>query len=145
MAQISDKSIVWIHGDNLSPLNPALTENKASPAIFVFDDVLLDEWAISFKRIVFIYECLLELPVIIRRGDVVEQVVAFAQEHEARRIVTVASPSPRFSEICRKIDESMPENKAIEVLKNKPFVEYDGQIDLKRFSRYWRTVKKNVM
>ncbi|HRF95569.1 MAG TPA: hypothetical protein PLZ51_10255, partial [Aggregatilineales bacterium] len=76
-------TIVWVHGDNLSPYNPALLEGKNAPALFVWDEKLLTEWHISLKRIVFIYECLLELPVIIRKGDVAQELVQFSQENYA--------------------------------------------------------------
>ena len=101
-------TIVWIHGDVLSPYGPALQSAPDAPAIFVWDDALLNQWQISLKRITFIYECLLELPVVIRRGDVAEQVTQFALEHDARRILTAESPSPRFRTICRSIADSMP-------------------------------------
>lgn len=142
---MADKTIVWVHGDCLRPTNPALALNPDSPAVFVWDDALLDEWQISLKRVTFIYECLLELPVTIRRGDVVTEVAAFAREHGAGRIATSASPSPRFPELCRAISHNMPSGTRLEVLKEEPFVDYNGRIDLKRFSRYWRTVKKTAM
>ncbi len=130
--------IVWIHADCLSPEHPCLVAYPDAPAIFVWDDELLDQWQISLKRITFIYECLLELPVTIRRGNVAEEVTQFALEQGAEQVVTSASPSPRFAAICDRID--LP----VEVLKVVPFVDYNGRIDLKRFSRYWRTVKPYV-
>lgn len=137
-----EKPIVWVHGDCLSPKNPALLEYPDAPALWVWDDALLEEWKISLKRVVFIYECLLELPVTIRRGDVVAQVVAFAQEHGADGVVTVVSPSPRFEAICNAIEDvSLLE---VEVWSPEPFVNYDGYIDLKRFSRYWRVAQQYV-
>ena len=142
---MSDNTVIWIHGDCLSPHNPALVNNPDAPAIWVWDDMLLDEWQISLKRIAFIYECLLDLPVTIRRGDVAAQVAAFALEHGARRIVTAESPSPKFPELCRRISHAMPSGSRLEVLKLEPFVEVSGQLDLKRFSRYWRAVKKEAM
>ena len=33
---------------------------------------------------------------------------------------------------------------SIEVLLIKPFVKYEGYIDLNRFSRYWRVAKRYV-
>lgn len=140
------KTIAWIHGDNLNPNQLALTMESGNPALFVWDDTLVRDWNISFKRIVFMYECLLELPVTIRRGDVAEEVVKFALEHGANRILTAASPSPRHAQICRAIVDKMPEGSQLQVLKNEPFVDYDNtRLDLKRFSRYWRTVKKGAM
>lgn len=135
------KPIVWVHGDCLNPQNPALQEYPNTPAIWVWDDALLKEWQISLKRIVFIYECLLELPVTIRRGNVATAVVAFAKEHGADGVATAQSPSPRFEAICNDIENAGLE---VEVWSSDPFVDYDGYIDLKRFSRYWRKAQQYV-
>ncbi len=134
------KPVIWVHGDCLSPHNPALQEYPDAPAIWVWDDALLEEWQISLKRIAFIYECLLELPVIIRRGDVAEEVLAFAKEHNATQVVTVDSPSPRFETICQQIERFVD----LEIFELEPFFDYDGYIDLKRFSRYWKVAEKYV-
>ncbi len=132
--------IIWLHGDCLSPEGPAFQAHPEAPAIWVWDDKLIDEWQLSLKRMVFIYECLLELPVVIRRGDVAAEVIAFARESGANQVVTAESPSPRFQDICREIKRSHP----VEVLPPESFVRYDGYIDLKRFSRYWRVAEKYV-
>ncbi len=98
--------VVWVHGDVLSPYGPALKVYPDAPAIWVWDDALIEEWQLSLKRITFIYECLLELPVVIRRGDV-----------WGFEIV-----SPRFKDICNR--SSVP----VEVLAVG-----HGYIGLKRF------------
>jgi hypothetical protein len=134
------KPIVWVHGDCLSPYNPAFQEYPDTPAIWVWDDALIAEWQLSLKRIAFIYECLLELPVEIRRGNVAQEVLNFAQEHNANLVVTAASPSPRFDEICDEIERSLQ----LELLEIEPFFEYDGFIDLQRFSRYWKVAERYV-
>lgn len=138
-------TVVWVHGDCLSPYNPAIVQNPDAPAVFVWDDALLERLEISLKRVVFIYECLLELPVTIRRGDVAVEVSAFAKEHQATRIVTTESPSPRFRQIAKSISLSMPSGSRLEVMKLPPFVAYNGDIDLKRFSRYWSGVKQDAL
>lgn len=132
--------IIWIHGDCLSPCNPALQEYPNAPAIWVWDEALIEEWQLSLKRLTFIYESLLELPVVIRRGNVVQEVVAFAKEHRANLVVTVESPSPRFEEICNEIERSIE----LEIFEVEPFFEYDGYVDLKRFSRYWKVAEKHL-
>ncbi|QDL07390.1 hypothetical protein DP113_05235 [Brasilonema octagenarum UFV-E1] len=132
--------IIWIHGDCLSPRNPALEEYPEAPAIWVWDDALIEEWQLSLKRLTFIYECLLELPVVIRRGNVAKEVLAFAKEHNANKVVTADSPSPRFDAICDEIERSVE----LEVFEVEPFFDYDGYIDLKRFSRYWKVAQKYV-
>ena len=132
--------VVWVHGDCLSPYSPALKAYPDTPAIWVWDEALIEEWQISLKRITFIYECLLELPVVIRRGDVAVEVVAFAKEHNSNLVVSTESPSPRFEDICNQIKRSIP----VEVLAVEPFFEYNGYIDLKRFSRYWKVAERHL-
>ncbi|WP_392533664.1 hypothetical protein [Nostoc sp. C117] len=132
--------IIWVHGDCLSPYNPVLQEHPEAQAIWVWDEALIQEWQLSLKRLTFIYECLLELPVVIRRGNVVEEVLAFAREQKSDLVVTANSPSPRFDDICNQIEGSIK----LEVLELEAFFDYDGYIDLKRFSRYWKVAQNHV-
>jgi hypothetical protein len=132
--------VVWIHGDGLSPTNPALAAYQGAPAIFVFDEALIASSQVSLKRIVFMYECLLEMPVVIRKGDVGEQITRFAEEHGARRMVTTPSPSPRFKSICDQLQQKFK----LEIVEGEPFLDYSGKLDLARFSRYWATAKEQL-
>lgn len=142
---MSERTIIWVHGDALSAESPPFMRHPDALAIFVFDDALLHDWGISLKRVAFMYECLLEMPVTIRRGDVALEVAAFAQEHGATRIVTTASVSPRFRKLCKAIIQTMPRGSRLEVLADEPFVDDDGYFDLKRFSRYWGRAKTRAM
>jgi hypothetical protein len=132
--------VVWINGDCLSPYNPALQQYQQVPALWVWDDALIAQSQIGLKRLTFIYECLLELPVEIRRGNVAEEVLAFAREHNSNLVVTTDSPSPRFDHICVQIEKSVN----LQVLSIEPFFDYDEDIDLRRFSRYWKVAEKYV-
>ncbi len=133
-----NQPIIWVHGDCLSPDSPPLKQYPEASAIWVWDEALIEEWQLSLKRLTFIYECLLELPVVIRRGDVATEVIAFAGEHNTDLVITTQSPSPRFEAICQEIERSVP----VEVLAVEPFFKYDGYIDLKRFSRYWKVAER---
>jgi hypothetical protein len=113
-----------------------------SAAVFVWDDALLAEWRISLKRVVFIYECLLELPVTIRRGNVVEEIAQFAARHHAATVATTASPSPRFAHICEQL---RAQGLTVELFDVEPFLRYSGALDLKRFSRYWQVARRYAM
>jgi hypothetical protein len=139
---VSD-TIVWVHLDALSPTNPALTSNPDAPAVFVFDDAYLAARKFSLKRVLFIYECLLEMPVTILRGDLAEQVIAFAQEHGATQIVTTESVDPYLKAACEKIRKGQPEAGRLEFAPVEPFAAVDNsRLDLKRFTRYWGAVKR---
>lgn len=136
-------TVVWVHMDALSPTNPALTANPDAPALFVFDDAYLAERKFSIKRIAFIYECLLEMPVTIRRGDVAAQLLAFMREHGASRIATTESVDPRLKAICEAIRKALPEGDRLEFPPVEPFAAIDNRrLDLKRFTRYWGAVKR---
>lgn len=136
----AERIVVWVHGDGLDPNGPALAAHRGAPAIWVWDEALLDEWGITLKRVVFIYECLLELPVAIRRGDVAAEVAAFAREHGATRVATTASPSPRFRAIGEAIGRDMP----LQILPVPPLIASDGPFDLARFGRYWRVAQRHL-
>ncbi len=133
--------ILWVHGDNLNPHNPAFAAFPGAPALWVWDDALLARSRISLKRIVFLYECLLELPVVIRRGDVVAEVLRFAAMHNADGIVTVDSPAPGFAMRRRQLEQHL----RVVTLPEPPFVDAPPGLDLRRFARYWRKVERNAM
>jgi len=144
--------ILWIHGEALGPANPALQAYPGHPAVFVFDSELLagrspttgdpasSSRPVSLKRIGFLYECLLELPVSLRKGDVATEVLAFARTHGADGIVTSAGTDPRVEAICQRLEQELP----VQVLTPEPFVELEGRVDLGRFSRYWRRAEREV-
>jgi deoxyribodipyrimidine photo-lyase len=129
--------VIWIHGDNLNPHNPALTQYPDAPVIWVWDEALLDDYNITLKRILFMYECLLETPAMIRRGNVYAELMQFVEEHNADGIVAMDSPSPRFAGLVRTLEKQT----SVKIMHERPFVDYDGPYDLRRFSRYWRVAQ----
>jgi hypothetical protein len=135
---MAGKPVLWIHEDALSPRSSVFERHPDAPAIFVFDEKHIAQTQMSFKRIVFLYECLLEMPVTIRRGDVVAEVMNFVRECEADCLLTMESVSPRWRQHCQQLSQQMK----VQALPVEPFIRYEGHIDLKRFSRYWRVAEK---
>lgn len=145
----AQRPILWIHGEALGPGNPALQAHPGAPAVFVFDTALIEANQLSLKRLGFLYDCLLELPVTLRQGDVGAEVLAFAARHQADGVITTAAVDPRFEAIRRQIATVLP----VVVLAAEPFVELadatPGQQqrptpDLRRFSRYWKRAENLV-
>ena len=125
--------LIWVNADCLHRKSPVYLAYPDSPSIFVFDD-----WGWSLKRIGFVYECLLDLPVTIRQGDPVVEARRFAEEQSCTEgIVTMASPDPRIQAQALKL--------GAEVLPQAPFIELSGKIDLTRFSRYWRKAEPALL
>ncbi len=140
--------LVWVHGDYLDPRGPALVAHPESPAVFVFDDALLEFYKLTFKRLVFLYECLLEIPGIhIRKGEPVAEIAAAVQEFGCNGVVTVASVAPQFGRqvVALKAQHYL----TVEILPQPPLVTLDkGEdetLDLKRFSRYWGEIQRRAM
>ncbi len=126
-------AIVWVHPYCLSAANPALRAHPGAPSVFVWDEEEIEREQWTLKRLVFVAECLADLNVEIRRGDVAAEVRRFATEHNATGIVTVSDPSPRIKrQIAALRAQALPAD---------PLVDYRGSLDLKRFARYWKRVE----
>lgn len=135
------RSIVWIHADCLRRDCAAFREYPTVPALFVWDDVVLRGYGLSLKRMVFLYECLLDLDVAIYRGDVATEVRAFAVLHAATTIVTMGTPAPRFATIVADLRTTH----TVAVLADEPFAEVPDGVDIKRFSRFWGSIRPQVV
>ncbi|TCD58250.1 hypothetical protein [Synechococcus sp. BS55D] len=135
------KPILWIHEEALGPRNPALEDAApGTPALFVFDSHWIRDQRLSRKRLGFLYECALELPVSIRHGDVAAEVVGFAQHHGADGVITSEAVDPRLQRIAAAIDRELP----LWMLEPDPFVTLPRPPRLGRFSRYWREAEPVV-
>lgn len=139
------RPVLWIHGEALGAANPALRAHPDRPALFVFDRSLIEGSAgqgpaISLKRLGFLYECLLDLPVALRAGAVAEELLAFAARHGADGVVTSRAVDPRFAALSATIGAALP----LQVLEPEPFVQLEGPVDLRRFSRYWKRAERAV-
>jgi hypothetical protein len=140
-----EKVLIWVHEDCLHPNSPALQTYPDAPRVFVFDEAATP---VSLKRIVFQYECLLEIPRIeIRRGEVTAELSQAAREYDCQRIVTVASVAPHFAQVVSTLQRS--HKLSMTVLAVEPFLELSpseaDRLDLKRFSRFWHAIKGRAL
>ena len=136
-----DQVVAWVHADRLSVLNEALSAHPNSPAVFVWDEELLAQWEVSAKRITFLHESLIELPVHVSRGVVSDEVARFARAHGAKTIATTSSPSPRFHEIVLRLKGL---GFAVQVWPEPPFAESTVPLDLSNHTSYWHQIKASA-
>jgi deoxyribodipyrimidine photo-lyase len=158
-AAVPRRPLVWVHGEALGPANPALRAHPDAPALFVFDAALIagrtattggitaagpGAVPLAPGRLRFLRECLAELPVDVREGDVASELLAAAAALGADGIVTSRAVDPRFATIAAQVAVALP----LHVLEPEPFVAlpFDGPAapDLRRFSRYWRQAEPLV-
>ena len=137
------RPLVWVHGEALGPANPALLAHPDAPALFVFD---AGPGAVPLApgRLRFLRECLAELPVDGREGEVASELLAAAAALGADGIVTSRAVDPRFATIAAQVAVALP----LHVLEPEPFValpfDGPGAPELRRFSRYWRQAEPLV-
>ena len=134
------RPIVWVHEESLGPANPALQDYPDAAAVFVFDEAWINNQHISRKRLGFLYENCLELPVTLRKGDVAAEVLGFARRHGADGIVTTAAVDPRLKRVAAALERELP----LVILDGEPFVALPRPPRLGRFSRYWREAEPVV-
>ena len=145
------RPLIWVHGEALGPANPALLAHPGAPALFVFDEDLIQGRTattggtpLAAGRLCFLRECLAELPVTVKQGDAAAELLAAARASGADGIVTSRAVDPRFSAIAHRLAAALP----LQVLDPEPFVDLPhtgpGAPDLRRFSRYWRRAEPLV-
>lgn len=141
--RVSGKPLLWIHTDALDPAWPAFERWPQSPAVFVWDTHWLTTQKISLKRIVFLAECLQQMPghVQIRFGDPASEVLAAAREQGADGVVALRTPDPRLLQAAAQLERALP----VVWMEPPPFVESTREFDLKRFSRYWQRAQSSAM
>ncbi len=154
--------LVWVHGEALGPANPALRAQPQAPALFVFDSELIagrtattggraaasgqgeEPAPLAPGRLRFLRECVSELPLEVREGDVAAELLAAAAAHGCDGIVTSRAVDPRFRLIATRLAAALP----LQILEPEPFVDLPllgpGAPDLGRFSRYWRRAEPRV-
>ena len=133
--------LVWLHEDALSMDHPVF--DGAAPgslAVFVWDDAYLQEMDFGFKRLLFIYQTLLELDVRIVRGDLVDSLSRLAREQGG--VVRVPeTPNPRVQQVVEQLRDEFE----VDVVAGRPFVSLPREPDLRRFFRYWNKARGAAM
>ncbi len=137
--------LVWLHGDSLSPLDPALQANPNAPAIFVFDEDLLGRLGLSFKRLFFMYECAEEALAAhpgggeVRRGRLPDELLACARERGCDEIHVTDTDAPLFETYRQALARDL----RVERHQSTPLVHYDRRV--RRFSQMWRAIEEDAL
>jgi deoxyribodipyrimidine photo-lyase len=134
--------LLWVHTDSLNPLGEVFLRFPNARACFVWDEGWLREESISMKRVVFIDECLAEMPPSLerRKGNVAAELLAAAQTSAADYIVAQRTPDPRLLAAAALVEKKLP----ILWIDPSPFAD-EQSYELKRFSRYWQRAKFSAL
>jgi deoxyribodipyrimidine photolyase len=134
--------LVWLHEDALRADHPVFAHaGLEAQACFIWDENYLKRMQYSFKRLVFIYESLCELPLDIYQGDTIDVLVTLTDEYNSNAVFVAQTPNPELKHLVQSLQRRL----AVNVIADEPFITLNQQPELKRFYRYWNKVKKLAM
>lgn len=137
---------VWLLEGSLGPTDPALRSCPEAPAVFVFDENMLQTKPTSFKRLFFVYESVVETfaerltACEIRRGTMVQEVFDFCRKHGLEEIHVTRAPYPEYSVTVDQLRANFL------VMEHDPeeMIRWDRQPP-RRFMDLWREVLPRVL
>jgi len=136
------RPLVWLTLDSLSPAGPAAAAHPDAARVFVIDPRWLEEERPSLKRLVFIWECLADVPgVAIEVGDPRHVLPRRAAALGCDGLAVADTPCPLVRAAAADLAASMP----IEIRDWPAFCDRGRLTDLGRFSRYWQKVASSAM
>lgn len=138
----ASRPLVWLTLDSASATSPAAAAHPAAPKVFVIDAAWLDDERPALKRLVFLWECLADVPgVEIHLGDPREILPARALALGCDGVAVAETPCPRVRAAAAGIAANLP----VAVHDWPPFCDRSQVSDLGRFSRYWQKVSRSAM
>jgi hypothetical protein len=135
--------LVWLHGGSLSPTDPALLANPDASVIFVFDKPFLEQTRISFGRLQFMFESVLEClhgrehrVCVGVQGD---EIIQFATSSNFTEIHVTFVASPELDRTIAALEEA-----GLKVVLHhlERLTSFSGRV--KRFSAFWKQVEREV-
>jgi deoxyribodipyrimidine photo-lyase len=136
------RPLVWLTLDSASVSGPAATAWPDAPRLFVIDRRWLTAERPTLKRLVFLCECLADVPgVEIRIGDPATLVTARAAALGCDVVAVADTPCPLVHRSAAAIAATLP----LHVMAWPPFCDRSRVDDLGRFSRYWQRVSRSAL
>jgi deoxyribodipyrimidine photo-lyase len=134
--------LVWLTLDSLGIVSPAAAAFADAPRIFVLDPDWLAAERPSIKRLVFIWECLADLPAVdVVLGDprtVLDERVATLN---CDGVAVAETSCPRTRRAAAAVAARWP----VAVVPWPAFCDHSRLRDLGRFSRYWQAVSASAL
>ena len=136
------RPLVWLTLDSASSTSPAAAALPEAPRLFVLDPAWLRGERPSLKRLVFLCECLADVPGIeVFLGDPQAVVPARAAALGCDGVAVAETPCPRIRRTIDAIRGTQP----VAVIPWPRFCDRSRVRDLGRFSRYWQQVSASAL
>jgi deoxyribodipyrimidine photo-lyase len=136
------RPLAWLTLDSAAADSPALVSHPHAPRLFVIDPRWLAAERPSLKRLVFLLECLADVPAVeILVGDPAGIVPARAAALGCDGVVVSDSACQAVRAAAATIGAVMP----LAVVAWPSFCDASRVDDLGRFSRYWQRVSRSAL
>jgi deoxyribodipyrimidine photo-lyase len=136
------RPLVWITRGAASACGPAALAWPDAPRLFVIDPAWVAAEQPALKRLVFLWECLADLPdLLVVEGDPAEVVPAVAAALGCDGVALAWTPCPRERAGARAVARVIP----VTVVEEPPLCDRSSITDLRRFSRYWQAVRASAL
>ncbi|MFM8890132.1 MAG: FAD-binding domain-containing protein [Planctomycetia bacterium] len=143
--------LVWLTLDSVSSASPAAAAFPDAPRVFVVDPTWLAEERPSLSRLLFLFECLADVPrVEVLLGSPTEVVADRLRRHRRDGVAVAETPCPRVRHAAARIRDACSAGTGgpsqasaplpVCVLRWPDFCDARTVRDLGRFSRYWQQV-----
>jgi deoxyribodipyrimidine photo-lyase len=133
------RPLVWITLDSASPVSPAAARFPDAPRIFVIDQAWLESERPSLKRLVFLFECLADVPAIeVHVGDPRTMLTARARALGCDGLAVAETSCPWVRRTAADVMATIP----VQVCACPPFCDRSRVSDLGRF---WQKVSRSAM
>ena len=132
---MADK-LLLVHDKALRSGLDVYEASESFKAVHIWDDEYYRTQRYSLKRLVFIYETLLDLPLEIIHGNTLDILNKLNVDH----IVTPYSSDQALKNLFSKIEKI----KTVHYLFETSFVHLDRTVEFKRFFKYWNQAKKTA-
>ena len=141
-AAAARRPLVWLTLDSAAATSPAAAAHPDAPRLFVVDRQWLAEERPSLGRLLFLCECLADVPGLeVRVGDPATIVPARAAALGCDAVAVADSPCPRVRSTAASIAATLP----VHVATWPSFCDPSRVDDLGRFSRYWQKVSRSAL
>lgn len=136
------RPLVWITRGSAATAGPAAAAFPESPRIFVLDPRWLEAERPTLKRLVFLCECLADIPgLLLVAGAPSEVLPAVAAALGCDGVALAWTPCPRDRAQARTLADSLPTM----AVDEPPLCDRSRVDDLRRFSRYWQRVRDSAL
>jgi hypothetical protein len=134
--------LVWLHEDALRHDHPAILKAGAdAPSVFIWDESYFRQMDYGFKRLVFLYETLCELPCDVYRGPLAGTLEQLIEERGVETVYAPFTPNPILQGVAKALSQKVH----VVTVEDENFARLSKAPKLNRFFNYWKLAEKSAM